>query len=1266
MLSLKGKFTTAKLRHVFVAILLLSIIQRLDADTVMSADSHFNTIDSEIFLLSSNIIANANKRDHSADYTQRLLLRDLLAHRLSITSSTDSNKMDAKQTELSKAVALFGLAERQGHIEQVIIDSLADGVIQHHSYYQLVTGANTVELLFIDPLLIEKLLAEQLSANANSGVSVNGVVIDNMLIVLDTLSEKFDAVLDGVLDGMLDEAIPAYVNPSLVTQAIVPSTLSANLAAPLLPNCSSTGEQNALVIAVNYQDDSAEIPSLQTINDRYFNAGDSLASYWQDVSYGKTTLAGVNLGWHTLDASISSTNACNMTNEIRQQAIDLAAQQVNISEYTRLFIVMRQFGAGCNFIGQGTLNCPIISTTDSSQSARLSTHWVLGNVIGPAQSGLDIITHEAGHNLGFNHAERLLWTPDETGPILDNSGATVLQQGDGYDTMGSSVWPAHYNAIHKQQAQWLEPAQTVAVNAAATITLQSLSKASAGTQAIKLYRGANAAGKKEYFVLETRSQDGFDSQANVNGIAAIHIHQQSDESDAYTYLIDANPATPTLADSALAIGQIFFDPFSGISISNQGLDSNGDVMLAISTSAGFIDSDEDGVIAQLEAQIGSDNNLWDTDGDGDSDKWEICADGDCDTYLPYPGGGDLNPTTPDTDGDGMYDRWERVNGLNAKDPSDAGLDPDLDGVTNLNEFLMGTDPQGGDSDGDGLTDGLELSIGTSTSNPDTDMDGLPDGWEYYNQLNPLDITDAANDPDFDTLTNLHEFTLGTSPINDDSDGDALLDQDEVNFYLTNPANADTDDDRLSDFEELANGSDPLTQSPDTDGDGMNDDWESIRGTQVAIADAVEDPDQDGVFNIIEYLKNSLPRVRSSVPQLRIIYVDSNAAPLVEDGSMLNPFTRINRGLDAAEAGDTVMVASGVYNSNTEQILNFNKSIRVSGPPDRSAIVQGIGVSMGSALNWVMLENLTFNLSSFFGVMGNNAHLNRSNLDVGNGLVLQSVYASKLSNNIFNNTSSARDLAILNSANVNVINNTIVGAPLGVEQSVSTATQLRNNIIVNADNLLGFPADATLAYNIFTDGDLTGVAANISLAPVFVNSIGGDFRLAVHSPGIAMGDPDSDVGQEPIANGFRINMGAFGGTEFASTINDMDNDLLPDSWELAFGLSVLTNNTFLDSDSDGFSDYHEFWAGSEPNNNLSLPLLLNNDFDNDGFDDAIDNCPDYPNISQADENGDGLGDACPDGVNIPVLPWFWSLMLAIALLALTTSKLASGSISIHNR
>jgi len=99
-------------------------------------------------------------------------------------------------------------------------------------------------------------------------------------------------------------------------------------------------------------------------------------------------------------------------------------------------------------------------------------------------------------------------------------------------------------------------------------------------------------------------------------------------------------------------------------------------------------------------------------------------------------------TLGDTDGDGIPDAWETARGLNPLDPADAALDNDHDGLTNLQEFTLGLDPNKADTDGD----------------------GMPDGWEVQYGLNPLDPTDAAKDYNNNGKTNLQEYLAGTVPV----------------------------------------------------------------------------------------------------------------------------------------------------------------------------------------------------------------------------------------------------------------------------------------------------------------------------------------------------------------------------------------------------------------------------------------------------------------------------------------------------------------------
>jgi autotransporter-associated beta strand protein len=160
--------------------------------------------------------------------------------------------------------------------------------------------------------------------------------------------------------------------------------------------------------------------------------------------------------------------------------------------------------------------------------------------------------------------------------------------------------------------------------------------------------------------------------------------------------------------------------------------------------------------------------------------------------------------TIDSDLDGIPDSYELAN---TTPPSPTALDPngdallDNDGLTSLQEYLIGTNPNNSDTDADGLLDGVETRSGSWVSatntgtNPlvfDTDGDTIRDGYE-------------TNTGTFVSSTN-----TGTNPHKWDTDDDSLADNVETNIGTfasktntgTNPNNADTDNDGAGDWYEI--------------------------------------------------------------------------------------------------------------------------------------------------------------------------------------------------------------------------------------------------------------------------------------------------------------------------------------------------------------------------------------------------------------------------------------------------------------------------------
>ncbi|MFX1270732.1 MAG: PKD domain-containing protein, partial [Promethearchaeota archaeon] len=213
-------------------------------------------------------------------------------------------------------------------------------------------------------------------------------------------------------------------------------------------------------------------------------------------------------------------------------------------------------------------------------------------------------------------------------------------------------------------------------------------------------------------------------------------------------------------------------------------------------------------------------------------------------------------------------------------PNDAQLDKDGDGLTNLEEYLYGTNPTLVDTDGDVLSDSHELLIGTNPNDRDSDDDGLSDAEEVLqystDPLNPdsdgeglsdgTEVNTVGSDPtlpdtDDDSLDDKEEvFDFDTNPLSKDTDMDTLEDADEIRVYGTNPKINDTDHDLLLDNEEILYGTNPLDVDSEDDGvnDGAEPDWNVDTDGDSLINALDPDSDDDLLLDGDEILLGSDP------------------------------------------------------------------------------------------------------------------------------------------------------------------------------------------------------------------------------------------------------------------------------------------------------------------------------------------------------------------------------------------------------------------------
>ena len=723
------------------------------------------------------------------------------------------------------------------------------------------------------------------------------------------------------------------------------------------------------------------------------------------------------------------------------------------------------------------------------------------------------------------------------------------------------------------------------------------------------------------------------------------------DSDGLTDFEELDLGTDPLLDDTDSDGYIDSVDNCPINTNADQLDTDGDTQGDVCDE----DDDNDGLTDTQEGELATDPLLTDTDSDGLTDFEEVNlttdplfsdTDGDDLTDFEEANLG-TSPLLADTDSDGAIDSVDNcpVNAnadqLNT-DVDDGDTqgnvcdeDDDNDGLTDLEELELGTEPLLTDTDSDGLTDFEEVNLGTDPLLADTDSDGLTDLEEVNLGItNPL-LADTDSDGAIDSVDNC--------PIdpNDDqanADGDAngnVCDEDDDNDGLTDnedncPVNAnadqvdtdgdtqgnacdeDDDNDGRTDLEENNVGSDQLLV--DSDNDGLTDLEEFNLGTNPLS----EDHDDDGFFDNVD----NCP-VNANADQLDTDEdLQGDACDTDDDNDGLTDFEEADLGTDPLLA-----------DTDKDGLTDFEEvSLGITDPMLDDTDIDG-------ALDGVdncPIEANADQLNTDGDTQGNACDEDDDNdgltdleeLDLGSNPLLVNSDNDEFFDDVDNcpsvdnadqlNTDGdtqgdACDEDDDNDGLKDPAEETLGSNPLLVDTDSDGRTDLEEfnsgtdllKTDTDDDGLTDLEEFNLGTSPLLTDSDNDGHLDNVDNCPISVNA--DQLDTDTDKQGNDCDEDDDNDGLTDTQEG---------GLGTNPLLADTDGDGLTDLEEVNLG----TNPLLADSDTDGLTDLEEVNLATDP---------LSDDTDNDGAIDGVDNCPVNPNADQIDTDNDEQGNVCDE-------------------------------------